>query len=522
MWSLRENQLMGAECRKLLHALALMIGVLLPVPGSSVHADLLLVQFSGDGKGTVSSDTKTVSLASFANTENPLQSALDVLGSDGGTIRVPQQEWIIRSAAISAPGLRVLRIMGEGPDSALVFPNGGGGLTLSFGTPSPAEMQKDQLVVKDLAFLTTHYAAPGTRGSGVAIKAQWATAVGDTTQGTTFRDVQFMPKNKGAAKSSKFAYWDIGISLENARHNTIDNVVFAGGAVQNNGIGVELKGGTIPTLMSNVTCTDLDKCVYAHGVVEGVVLTNSIIVNCNYKLYADGDLLGSARSTSSTSNSISLGPKSFTVAHQGLAWTTPNTQLYIRNSENPGKSFMIGAITSYSGASVTVNITKVNGSGMHSSWTLSPEHKISDINVSTTHGSIVKSQVWARWTAFVFYHDNMDQKREGTSDNYADIEMLDHNSIWLIHNNVFVQRGLGGITRGIVVGDQERRGDSSNNNISISEIWFVNRDVGVLLGTHAAQVNVNDVYSIADVKKLLDNRARPENNIRTNNIIERK
>lgn len=476
------------------------------------NADPLLAQLSTDAPGSIAAQ-RTVSLANFVHDENPLQAALNALGGDGGTILVPQQEWMIPQVAVSAIELRNLKIKGEGPGSALVFPNGGGGLRLTFATPSSVEMEKDQLVVEGLSFLTTHVAPDGS-GSGAAIYAKWATAVGDTSQGSTFRDVQLMPKNKNAVKG-QYAYWDIGISLENARQNTLNNVVIAGGALQVKGVGVELKGGTVPTLLSNISCSGLDKCIYAHGISEGIDLADSTIVHCNYKLYADGDLIGSARSSSATSSAIGLGTKTFEVQHKNLAWTTPHMRIHVRDIANPTKNYMIGSIVSYSGTSVVVNVTEAKGSGIFANWTLSPEHKISDIKIHDTHGSIVKSQVWARWTAFVFYHDNMDQKREGTSEEYADLTIVDHNTLWFINNNVFIQRGRGGSTKGIVLQG------NANVNISISQIWFVNRDVGILVGPHAAQVNIADVYAVGDVANLIESQSQQENSIRIRNALER-
>jgi len=486
------------------------------VSSSGAYADSLVAQLFQNGTETVAT-TRTVSLANFARDANPLQAALDALGREGGTILVPQQEWVIPQVAESASGLRNLKIKGEGPGSALVFPNGGGGLRLTFATPSSVEMEKDQLALEGLSFLTTHV-APSGGGSGTAIYARWATAVGDTSQGSTFRDVQFMPKNKNAV-GGQYAYWDVAISLENARQNTLNNVVIAGAALQVRGVGVELKGGTVPTFLSNISCSGLDKCIYAHGVVEGIDLASSTIVHCNYKLYADGDLVGSARSSSKTSQTISLGTKTFVVQHGELAWTTPNMQMHVRDVDNPTENFMVGAIVSYSGTSVVVNVTEARGSGVLSNWTLSPEHKISDIKIHDTHGSILKSQVWARWTAFVFYHNNMDQKREGTAEEYVDIKIVDHNTLWLISNNVFIQRGRGGITRGIVIGG--RQPDGSNNNISINQIWFVNRDVGIFLEPRASQIAITDVYAGADVATLIDNRARSESDVRIRNVMEK-
>ena len=68
-------------------------------------------------------------------------------------------------------------------------------------------------------------------------------------------------------------------------------------------------------------------------------------------------------STSTTSNSIGTGSKTFTVeAGKGYKVNMP-----VRASATSG-NFMDGVVTAYSGTSLTINVTSVNGSGTFTSW----------------------------------------------------------------------------------------------------------------------------------------------------------
>lgn len=76
-----------------------------------------------------------------------------------------------------------------------------------------------------------------------------------------------------------------------------------------------------------------------------------------------GAYVQSTSSTSSTSNSIGTGSKSFTVeAGKGY-----KTNMYVRLSASAG-NYMDGLVTSYSGTSLVVNVTRTAGSGTFTSW----------------------------------------------------------------------------------------------------------------------------------------------------------
>lgn len=69
--------------------------------------------------------------------------------------------------------------------------------------------------------------------------------------------------------------------------------------------------------------------------------------------------------TSTTSNVIGLGAKTFTVASAGLS-INPNDGIQISS----GANFMFGTVTSYVSTTLIVNITSTIGSGTYTSWTL--------------------------------------------------------------------------------------------------------------------------------------------------------
>jgi len=479
--------------------------------------DVWTVQRASAGTGRyrrMMSTTRTVSLEWCTWAANPLQKALDILGADGGVVIVGNKSWTIPALCQSAASLKNLKIKGEGPDAALVFPNGGGGIRLTFETPSGTISHQHQLIVEDVAILTTYVSAAGQAGAGTAISASWEIAVGDKSQGVTCRNVQFGPLNHNAV-GGQYARWGCGISLDNARQSTIDSCVFFGGSLQRDGWGVEIKGGTVQVQVQNCSFSDLDIGVNAHGVSEGIYINGACaFVNCNWKAYIDGDVVGSVRSTSATSASIGTGSKTFTVAHTNLGWKTINQGIFIRDAANPSVNWMWGQITSYAGgASVTINVTATGGAGTLSNWQLSPEHKISAVHIHDTHGACVFGQVRARWTAFVFYHHNADQKREGTAEDYTDILLLDSNTTWFINHNEFIQRAAAGYEDGIRVMD-----DGGNTAINIDFNTFVDRDNAIIIegAANNCQATGNRAVTTGGVGRLIANTSNPD----TNNRIE--
>lgn len=77
--------------------------------------------------------------------------------------------------------------------------------------------------------------------------------------------------------------------------------------------------------------------------------------------------------TSSTSETIGTGSKVFTVDADKAF--TPNVTVRIRSAANPTVDYMEGLVTSYSGTSLTVNVTAVGGTGTHSDWLIRPKRE---------------------------------------------------------------------------------------------------------------------------------------------------
>jgi hypothetical protein len=79
--------------------------------------------------------------------------------------------------------------------------------------------------------------------------------------------------------------------------------------------------------------------------------------------------LTETQGTSATSNSIGTGAKTFEVA-AGKSWVA-GMWLVIADTAAPTSNAMFGQITSYSGTSLVMNITQIQGSGTKTAWTIS-------------------------------------------------------------------------------------------------------------------------------------------------------
>jgi hypothetical protein len=91
----------------------------------------------------------------------------------------------------------------------------------------------------------------------------------------------------------------------------------------------------------------------------------------NYVVSAATSVLGGAttNSTSTTSLSIATGSKSLTLVESGKAYIV-GQYVIIASTASPSNN-MIGQITSFSGTSLVVNVTTINGSGTISAWSIS-------------------------------------------------------------------------------------------------------------------------------------------------------
>lgn len=99
-------------------------------------------------------------------------------------------------------------------------------------------------------------------------------------------------------------------------------------------------------------------------------LTQEVAV-ANYVVNAALTVLGGAttNSTSLTSLAIATGSKSLTLSESGKAYII-GQYVIIASTATPANN-MIGQVTSFSGTSLVVNVTTINGSGTLASWSVS-------------------------------------------------------------------------------------------------------------------------------------------------------
>lgn len=72
--------------------------------------------------------------------------------------------------------------------------------------------------------------------------------------------------------------------------------------------------------------------------------------------------------TSTTSNSIAVGAKTFTT-QSGKAFAAGQTIL-VSSDASPTVNFMKGKVTSYSSTTLVVDVTEIGGSGTKTDWTI--------------------------------------------------------------------------------------------------------------------------------------------------------
>ena len=91
----------------------------------------------------------------------------------------------------------------------------------------------------------------------------------------------------------------------------------------------------------------------------------------NYVVNTALTVLGGAttNSTSTTSLAIGTGSKSLTLVESGKAYIV-GQYVVIASTASPSNN-MVGQITSFSGTSLVVNVTTINGSGTISAWSIS-------------------------------------------------------------------------------------------------------------------------------------------------------
>ena len=96
--------------------------------------------------------------------------------------------------------------------------------------------------------------------------------------------------------------------------------------------------------------------------------------------------LNSTTDTSTSSNAIGTGAKTFTVT-AGKSFQ-PGMWLVIADTSAPSTNQMFGTITSYSGTTLVMNITQVLGSGTKTAWTIS-QSSAGGIGLAITAGKTI-------------------------------------------------------------------------------------------------------------------------------------
>ncbi len=100
-------------------------------------------------------------------------------------------------------------------------------------------------------------------------------------------------------------------------------------------------------------------------------LVSDINTNAASKSYVDLAVAGGSLTASSvTSNTIGTGAKTFTI-EAGRAYTV-GMVLRISYTTTP-TNYMKGYITAYSGTTLSITVTDVNGSGTYASWSIGLE-----------------------------------------------------------------------------------------------------------------------------------------------------
>ena len=432
------------------------------------------------------SDPRVVLLETYINESNPLQAALDYLGLEGGTIIGPNRAVVIPGPVISIDLLQNFRLIGEGPDFSLQWPNTGGGLWLRMGKPVGRTQNKYQVWIQNVSFLTTHFANPlpyAKNGSGIGLCITWSLQAYVDGVLTTFpnnlrtsiggyiNNVQIGPLDVNASDGSVGkppinyrSWWDDGLVIFDGRQIILDavNVYGSGG---NQGDGITLSGETIVTTLTNVFLSDLDNALFQIGTSEGLYWDQGYIVGANKGVILDGFAEGKTMSLSFTTATITPSGGTFVFdvidyigPPNGLAWTRTPRSFFIFDKNNPKTNFMVGTLTAWSGHSITVEIppntkdrTSSFGSGTISEWIIGPDaDRQLDNNVRSIHISTKKIGYFARGTALININDASFQRRESATGQYSDIYLHSRNAGWNIRDINFAASGLSGPANGIV------------------------------------------------------------------------
>ncbi len=137
---------------------------------------------------------------------------------------------------------------------------------------------------------------------------------------------------------------------------------------------VDVAAGDIVTLI-DLTTTVAATAADAVSTAADVVLTNADVVTTNADAASTAaDVIAAASaaiglmSTSTTSLAIGTGSKVFTT-QAGKAYTA-GLPMFISSDASPTVNYMFGTVTSYSGTTLTINVTDIGGSGTLADWTI--------------------------------------------------------------------------------------------------------------------------------------------------------
>jgi hypothetical protein len=130
---------------------------------------------------------------------------------------------------------------------------------------------------------------------------------------------------------------------------------------------------TIPSLGSPPLTSDPSNfdaradTLYGTSLPAFIAATNTWATQANALTIAG--TLSETQDTSATSNSIGTGSKTFTVT-AGKSWVV-GMWLLVADTAAPSGNYMIGAVTSYSSTTLTINVSSAAGSGTKTAWTIS-------------------------------------------------------------------------------------------------------------------------------------------------------
>ena len=127
----------------------------------------------------------------------------------------------------------------------------------------------------------------------------------------------------------------------------------------------------LPIITASCSQTDVSTAISSASNGDTVIIPNGSCtwtagISVAKAITIKGSGAGRAEGYSTDANTIGTGTKTFTV-ESGLRWTAGETIRAVNT--NNGANTMTGTVTSYSGTTLTLNITSTTGSGTYTLWT---------------------------------------------------------------------------------------------------------------------------------------------------------